>query len=161
MAITQLGRQVIHQKASGTHSGLTQADANEGVLVRYNAGNTAWQNGQPQYVKTNAVNQRAAGVVQNVAGANITSSTEPSLDPRGTAPGGSVVTVATQGFVLLKFDTALTATSSGQRVWPSTTAGLAATHASTIPAGAVFLGTIVAADDNTNNVGLVALNLPD
>ena len=161
MAFNQLGRQVIKETMSGTYdSSIDQDDSNEGVLVKFGTGNHLWRNGQPSYVKTTDVTDLVAGVLLNVSGAKISSTTQPRLYPYGTVPGGRVCTVATRGIVLVKFTNAILINSVGRYVVPSATDGEA--QWKTTPAtDDHVMGVIVAADINAaNNLALVSINLP-
>ena len=160
MAFNQLGRQVIKETMSGTYdSSIDQDDSYEGVLVKFAASNRRWQAGQPAYVKTTDVTDLVAGVLLNVSGAKISSTTSPRLYPYGTVPGGRVCTVATRGLVLIKFTNNIGINSVGRYVVPSATDGEA--QWKTTPAtDDHVMGVIVAADNNPNNLALVSINLP-
>lgn len=159
MAITQGGTQVIKSTTDARlGSGVSQADAFEGLLVKY-AADTNWNTGKGTVVKTSANADRYAGVLQNVSTANVT---PVSLDTNATPPGGSGTGVlATSGNVLLQFDGNITSSEFGQAVIPSTTAGQASASAS--PGTNPIVGYIIstAATGNTQidgkDVALVRL----
>ena len=160
MAFNQLGRQVIKETMSGTYdSSIDQDDSNEGVLVKFGTGNHLWQNGQPAYVKTTGLNDVVAGVLLNVSGAKISSTTQPRLYPYGTVPGGRVCVVATRGIVLVRFRANVNINSVGRYAIASADDGLAEVKQTPDP-NDNLVGIIVASDNNTNNLALVSINLP-
>ena len=107
MAVTQLAGQVVKETGSARYdSTIGQAQANEGLLAKWNAGTaTDTQNGKGVVGLSTAPADKVAGVIQNVSGANLTSSPGPGLDPDGTAPGGTDCVFAKRGRVLVQFDT--------------------------------------------------------
>ena len=158
MAINQYGKQVVKETDNGTFDDgdLSQADANEGLIVTFKA-NDNWQDGQAKYVKPTAIGDTFAGVVLNVSKANLTSTSVPSLDPLSTAPGGNVVRVGTRGNYLLKKESAVQASDRGDAVVPSTvTAGQVVTKG-TPAATDTVVGYVIGAADNPNNLLLVRL----
>ena len=162
MAINQGGGQKILAK-TGAYLGtgaqaISQSDANNGLIAKYvDASN--WRSGQGTVTKTNAADDNFAGVILNVSKANVTSSTQPPLDTRGTVPGGNTVTLATAGNVLLVFDAQVGADEVGNAVIPSATnAGQVVSSAS--PGTNTVIGHVIAGNDeqvDSKNVALVRL----
>lgn len=159
MAIKQGGAQKVQAQTGallGTGTGaIVQADANNGIIAKYDA-NTGVRGGQGVVVKTSADSDRVAGVILNVSRANVTSTSEPSLDPRGTAPGGSTCLLGTAGNFLLTFDAAVPAAQVGRAVTLSgTNAGQVIADAA--PGTKTIVGHVIAADGLVVNGRQVAL----
>ena len=124
MAITQRGGQDI-KSTRGAYfgSGISQADAFEGLLTKLAAPATArgtgvFGEGKGTVVKTSAIDDKGiAGVLQNVSTPDTTPVT---LDTNATPPGGTGTCVlATSGNVLMKFDGPVAASDITSAVVPS------------------------------------------
>ena len=158
MAINQLGKIVQKETDSGTFDSgdLSPSDSNEGLIATFKA-NTAWQDGQAKYVKPSASTDQFAGVILNVSGTSLSSTTQPTLDPHGTSPGGNTVTVGTRGNYLLKTNAAVEAGWEGRAVIPNATVP-GRVDAVATPGANTVVGRVIASNPNTNNLILVRLS---
>ena len=154
MAITQYGKQVTLESLSGTFDGadLSVSDSYEGLVVKLKVPNMNWEDGQPKYEKTGASTDVFAGVILNVAGSNVSSTSTPPLDPHGTFPGGRVVRVGTRGLFLMKCSRAVTASGAGSQLTPDANG-----EVTPATSGTNLFGRIVAANPNPNNLLLVQI----
>ena len=154
MAINRYGKEVRQQRLTGTYDGtdLSVADSNEGLVAKLKTPNADWQDGIGKYEKTGASTDNFAGVIGEVAGADITSTSSPALDPHGTVPGGNSVTIYTQGVFLLKCSRAVTGADAGSQLTPDANG-----EVTPATSGNNLFGRVLAADPNPNNLLLVQI----
>ena len=158
MAINQYGKQTVLETVSGSYDSgdLTSADANNGLIVKVKGPNADYQDGIGKYEKPTADTDQFGGVILNVGGGDLSSTSVPRLDARGTAPDDRSVRLGTRGSFLLVKDAAVTPADTGMRVHPSATAaGQVTVSAAT---GKAYFGTVLASAVNSRNLILVKID---